>query len=211
MAKEHLIDWDKYIVYENGDVFSKYKNDYFENTLGNDDYVANSYRMIDGTYKRCRRNRVVWTYFNGDIPDGYHIDHIDTNKLNNSLINLRCVTPKENMNNPLTMEHNPKYWLGKHLSEEHKKKLSDAKKGNKCHLGKKHSEEAKKKMSEAKKGKYNTKMSKPINQYDLDGLFIKTWPSLSEIQRELGYSFQNISKCCQGQYKQMYGYIWEYA
>ena len=46
--------------------------------------------------------------------------------------------------------------LGKHHSEETKRKISNANKGNKNWLGKKHSEETKKKMSESKKGnKYN--------------------------------------------------------
>jgi hypothetical protein len=34
-----------------------------------------------------------------------YIDHIDTNKENFSLDNLRWVTPKENANNPLTLSH----------------------------------------------------------------------------------------------------------
>ena len=48
-------------------------------------------------------HRLVWETFNGEIPSGMEIDHIDTNKENNSLNNLRCVTAKENMNNPLTL------------------------------------------------------------------------------------------------------------
>ena len=42
---------------------------------------------------------------------------------------------------------------GKHFSEEHKKNIGAAKKGNKNMLGKKHSAESKQKMSEAAKGK----------------------------------------------------------
>ena len=50
-------------------------------------------------------HRLIWETFVGEIPKGYQIDHIDTNKGNNNLDNLRCVTPKENMNNNLTMMH----------------------------------------------------------------------------------------------------------
>lgn len=47
--------------------------------------------------KRCYVHRLVWEAFNGAIPDGYEIDHIDENKANNSLANLRLVTRHENM------------------------------------------------------------------------------------------------------------------
>jgi hypothetical protein len=40
---------------------------------------------------------VVWKAFNGDISEGYELDHIDCNKLNNSLYNLELVTHQENM------------------------------------------------------------------------------------------------------------------
>ena len=49
-------------------------------------------------------HRIVWETFNGEIPDGYEIDHIDGNKQNNVLSNLRCVTHIENMANPITKE-----------------------------------------------------------------------------------------------------------
>ena len=51
-------------------------------------------------------------------------------------------------------EHSRLHMKGKHLSEETRKKISEAMKGNKYALGYKHSEEAKKKNSEAHKGKH---------------------------------------------------------
>ena len=47
--------------------------------------------------KRCYVHRLVWEAFNGPIPDGFEIDHVDENKANNSLNNLRLVTRTENM------------------------------------------------------------------------------------------------------------------
>ena len=52
-----------------------------------------------------------------------------------------------------TREHNA-FKKGKKRSDETKKKMSEAAKGNKNALGHHHSEETRKKMSEAKKGKY---------------------------------------------------------
>lgn len=57
----------------------------------------------------------------------------------------------------------------------------------------------------------NNKLGVPINQYDLDGKFIKKFPSSKEIQRQYGFNHSNITKCCRGVYKTMYGYIWRYC
>ena len=52
---------------------------------------------------------------------------------------------------------------------------------------------------------------KPINQYDLDGNFIKTWNSGTEISKKLGFSHGNICSCCRGKQKTAYGFKWRYA
>lgn len=41
-------------------------------------------------------HRLVYEVFRGSIPYGYHIDHIDGIRMNNSIRNLRAVTSKEN-------------------------------------------------------------------------------------------------------------------
>ena len=52
--------------------------------------------------------------------------------------------------------------------------------------------------------------SKPIEQYDLEGNFIKEWDSAAQVERDLGFNHQNISKCCLGQQKTAYNYKWRY-
>ena len=61
------------------------------------------------------------------------------------------------------------------------------------------------------KAKINGKKSKRVRQYTIDGTFIREWPSASEVTRQLGYSQGNISGCCRGEHKFVYGYVWRYA
>ena len=56
------------------------------------------------------------------------------------------------------------------------------------------------------------KLSKPILQYDLNGNFIREWPSASKVEEETGISNGNISMCCLGRYgfKTAGGFVWRY-
>lgn len=53
-------------------------------------------------------------------------------------------------------------------------------------------------------------LEKPVLQFNKDGIFIKEWASMREIQRILKFANQNISMCCRGNYKQSYGFIWKF-
>lgn len=59
--------------------------------------------------------------------------------------------------------------------------------------------------------KISKALEKKINQYDLNGNFIKTWNSQLEIQKELKIPQANISAAVRGVYKQTHGYRWEVA
>lgn len=53
------------------------------------------------------------------------------------------------------------------------------------------------------------KIEKPIVQIK-DGNIIKEWKSATQINKELGYSAQNIGKVALGKRKNAYGYQWKY-
>lgn len=49
----------------------------------------------DSTGSRKRMHVYVWEYYNGLVPDGYHIHHIDGDKSNNTIENLQLLSATE--------------------------------------------------------------------------------------------------------------------
>ena len=43
-------------------------------------------------------HRVVWEYHNGAIPDGYHVHHVDEDKTNNDIGNLKIISAGDHVN-----------------------------------------------------------------------------------------------------------------
>jgi hypothetical protein len=53
--------------------------------------------VVDGRKRQVHRSlhREIWRSQFGDIPSGYHIDHIDGDWNNNDISNLQCMSPGE--------------------------------------------------------------------------------------------------------------------
>lgn len=95
--------------------------------------------------------------------------------------------------------------LGKTASDETKKKMSISA------LGKPKSEEHKfnmmKNRSNVIKGVVLSN-NKNINQYNLEGNFIKEWPSITEAKKTIK---GDINACCSGKQKTAGGFIWKFV
>ena len=56
-------------------------------------YLCGSYFMNSSIVKRL--HRVVWSYFNGEIPEGYDIHHKDEDRSNNQIENLEMLSASD--------------------------------------------------------------------------------------------------------------------
>lgn len=103
--------------------------------------------------------------------------------------------------------HKPPSFMGKHHSEETKRKIGEAHRGFNPFAVTPMSEEGRQRIREK-----NTRIfSKPVLQYTKDGEFIREYPSATEAANDLGKrrGQANISRCIGGYIPSAYGYVWK--
>lgn len=167
----------------------------------------------NGNSKRFSVHRLIAEAFIPRIEGKNYIDHINGIRNDNRIKNLRWCTHQENDSFPLSRLHRSqaamgnKRWLGKHHTDETKKKLSELKKGIKQpDAWTRISDENKRKILMAAIEKNQVK----VDQYSLEGELLKTWDSMTIAARELGVQKTNIHKCCNHLAKTCGGYKWRY-
>jgi group I intron endonuclease len=105
----------------------------------------------------------------------------------------------------LAGDKNPNY--GKHLSDETKRKMSEAKRGEKAYWYGKH-------LSEKTKYKISVTKGKPVAQIDKhSNEIIATFVSSKDAGRQTGICYSAISRCCRHcqHYLTAGGYKWEFV
>lgn len=105
---------------------SRVKSGDIAGTLRKDGYI-----VISISKKPYYAHRLAWLFTKGEFPS-YVIDHIDGNKSNNSIINLRDVSRKENQQNQISAHAISKSGvLGVHYSNSRKKWIAQISINNK--------------------------------------------------------------------------------
>jgi len=90
--------------------------------------------------RRRRVSHVVWEYYNGPIPQGFVIHHVDGDMANDDSENLFCMA---------FGAHIRRHQLGNKHSVETRARMSAAHMGNKHALGYKHTAEARARIGAA--------------------------------------------------------------
>lgn len=183
--------------------------------------------MHNGVKKTYRLHRLVYKAFVGEIPKGMVIDHIDGDRSNNNVDNLRCVTLSENCQNP-----NTKYNKSRSVVQIDKnsgkvintfKSVTDAEtyiagkqQGHigECCRGKRRTaygffwqfKDAVKENSLCIKKDYR----KGILQLNKDDIVVGDYNSIKEAAESNNYSASCIQKCAAGILKSYKNYKWIY-
>lgn len=135
------------------------------------------------TFKVHRLVAMAFPEICGQYKDGLQVDHLNTVRTDNRATNLRWCTPKENNNNPLTLQRYSNANKGKN-------------KGEKCYwfdkLGKEHVR------------------SIPIVQYDRKGNFISEFSCAAEAERKLNIDHRAICRVLKGRRNHTHGFIFRY-
>ena len=86
----------KYRIERDGKVFSYNRNRYLKQHIGSNGYWRVKYNNIS-----INTHIIIAKEYLGERPEGYQVNHIDGNKLNNHYTNLEYVTQQENLDHAL--------------------------------------------------------------------------------------------------------------
>ena len=94
----NIQSYENYIIYPDGDIYSKYKNRYLIIKPRKKDGYKCTTLCKNGEPKGFLIHRLVALHYIPNPENKPDVDHIDGDKLNNNVKNLRWVTNLENRN-----------------------------------------------------------------------------------------------------------------
>lgn len=190
-------------------------------------YFSYNITLPDGSKKRLYAHRLVAQAFIPNPNNKTEVNHIDGNVLNNYVDNLEWVTPIENQQHALQKElrkfdHVFCFDKNKQLVAEYLN-IPEAAKAvgiSQSIIGQELNKDIKtlsggfywsrEKELKQIKNYQNLGKAKPVNQYDLNGKFITSYPSTGIAAKAIHGNSSHIGECCRGKIKSYKGFIWKY-
>ena len=117
-----------YRVYENGRITNTKLNKDITPVIHNGGYMQ--VRLShNGKVNYKSHHRFIYESFNGKIPNGMQINHINGNRMDNKLSNLECITMLENQSKRLFLRRGEQVNTAKLSEDDVKNIIKDKKNG----------------------------------------------------------------------------------
>ena len=179
------------------------KGKILKQSLDNTNKEIGYYFVIFSDRKHYKVHRLVAFAFPeicGEWFEGAECNHKNEIKTDNRAINLEWVTHDYNIHYGTAIERKGNKLKGHIVSDETKRKIVKRRRENNSY---KHTQETINRIKETRKRKV-------VLQFTLEGVFVKEYSSILEAGYLNNYSFGNIARCCRGETKTAYGYIWKF-
>lgn len=218
-----------YYITEDGKCYNSLTNNWLKGQINyKNGYLSYTIKVADKKKRLYAHRLVAIAYIPNHSTDCNQINHKDGNKLNNTVENLEWVNAKQNQQHAIETglrQFNKVYCFNrdKKLIAVYKS-VQEASKAVKVSpsiiLGELHKD-----MKALSGGFYwsltpeltntieykNLGKAKEVNQYDLNGKYIMTYPSTGIAAKAINGGHCHISECCRGKIKTYKGFIWRYT
>ena len=216
-----------YFITTEGKLYNEKTKNWLKGQISKNGYLTYNI-SIDGIKKRLYAHRMVAETYIPFIEGKTEVNHIDGNKLNNSVENLEWVTSSENKVHAIETGLRNEMLTKVYCFDKFKNLVCCYESvATACQINHFNaswlSEQLNRSIKTLSHGYYWSRTSdnnfetkkvegigKPVGQFLINGELIQKYESRNEAARITGYDRKRIGECCNGKIKTYKGYVFKY-